>query len=536
MTGSTSLESARSLWRAAAAGTFLFAVVLAARLVARDVVITADEDNWMSRSGGFAFGLLNMQFGRTYQNGHPGVTTMWTAALTLGPRRMMEFSDRVSGQRFVARVPGFWEALVEARVGFAVVTAALVLAIAAIVHRLTNGLVAAVSAFLVGLEPFYLSISQLVHMDAILSGCMVASALAASGRLFGPCGRRWMAASGVLAGLALLSKVPALFLVGFVTLVGLAAWWSRSRTGTAVGAWRELILDLGTWGLATAVTGLLLWPAVWVLGPIEVAGRVAAFARETGGQPHEAGTFFWGSPRTDPGPLFYPVAAAFRLSPLTVLGVALLALNVRRVPAPWRPHLAALVFYAIGFVVMMTFGAKKLDRYVLPVFPALGVVAAAGLTLQVQRMVRGKRVVWVGAALVGLASLFPAFSAYPYFLSFYNPLLGGGAAAQRTVMVGNGEGLDVVAEWLNARPNAADQWVVAHSYDILQARLVGSGEPLRDRVPSNADYVVLYSFQTQIGHSPRVVNEWASQRTPDLVVTINGVEYARVYRGPHQPA
>src|SRR5437762_3561569 len=73
-----------------------FALALVVRLLAHNVIITADEDNWMKRSGGFTFGLLNGQFGRTYQNGHPGVTTMWVAMLTLGPNRMVQYADRVT--------------------------------------------------------------------------------------------------------------------------------------------------------------------------------------------------------------------------------------------------------------------------------------------------------------------------------------------------------------------------------------------------------------------------------------------------------
>ena len=71
---------------------------------------------------------------------------------------------------------------------------------------------------------------------------------------------------------------------------------------------------------------------------------------------------------------------------------------------------------------------------------------------------------------------------------------------------------------------------MSHSFDILQALIVGSGESLRDRVPGNADWVVLYRFQIQIGHSPRVLDEYLNRRTPEHVVTINGVEYARIYK------
>src|SRR3954463_14960953 len=91
--------------------TVIFLLSFGARLLAHDVVITADEDNWMRRAGGFTYGLLNGQFGRTYQNGHPGVTTMWLAMLTLGPQRMVQYADRVTNLRLVGRADGFWDAL-----------------------------------------------------------------------------------------------------------------------------------------------------------------------------------------------------------------------------------------------------------------------------------------------------------------------------------------------------------------------------------------------------------------------------------------
>src|SRR5206468_3746738 len=138
-------------------------------------------------------------------------------------------------------------------------------------------------------------------------------------------------------------------------------------------------VDIALWGLVFVATVVICWPSIWVLGPVEVLGRVAAFTKETGGQPHEQGTFFWGQPTQDPGPLFYPVAIAFRLAPITVLGLALLPVCWRRLPSEQRWPVLALVGYLCGFLLMMTLGAKKFDRYLLPDFPALGVLAAIGL-------------------------------------------------------------------------------------------------------------------------------------------------------------
>ncbi|MDP8922329.1 MAG: glycosyltransferase family 39 protein [Chloroflexota bacterium] len=534
------LSAPRGRLLASAGLALVFAIALAARLLARDVVITADEDNWMRRAGGFTYGLMTGQLGRTYQNGHPGVTTMWVATLTLGPERMIQYADRVHGLRLVGRVPGFWQALVDARVGFAVATALLVGLIAALTWRLVGPGPGLLAGVVVGLDPFSLAISQLVHMDALLSGCMVASVLAALVTWQGRGGRGWLALSGALAGLALLSKVPAVFLLAFVPALGLVLrWFGGSRASrSVVASARTLSLDLLIFGATFVVTVVALWPAIWVLGPVEVFGRVAEFARETGGQPHEQGTFFWGEPRADPGALFYPVALAFRLVPHTIVGLLLLAGFWQRLPRPHRSTALALLTYGLGFLLMMTLGAKKFDRYVLPIFPALGVLAGLGLALGAAGLGRrlGERSAWatpaLGTLMLGLGA-WPAAAAYPYFLSYYNPLLGGGTAAQRTVMVGNGEGLDQVARWLNDRPNAAELYVVSHSFDILQPLIAASGEPLRDRVPSNADYLVLYRFQMQIGHSARVVTEYLG-REPEHVVRIGDVEYARIYRGPKQ--
>ena len=533
--------------------TAIFVLALVARLAAHDVVITSDEDNWMRRAGGFTYGLLNGQFGRTYQNGHPGVTTMWVAMLTLGPERMVQYADRVHGLRLVGRVPGFWDALVDARPGFALVTALLVATIAGLVWRLFGPLAGTLSGLLVGLEPFYLAISQLVHMDAMLAGCMVASVLAALVTWTRDGGRGWLVLSGVLAGLAVLSKVPAVFLLAFVPALGvglrlLPRTLSSPSPVRGRGDWGVRGLDLLVWGAAAGAAFVLCWPSIWVLGPAEVLGRVIDFTRETGGQPHEQGTFFWGRQTADPGLLFYPVAMAYRLAPVTLLGLALLALGWRRLHGADRLPTLALLGYALGFLLMMTLGAKKLDRYVLPIFPALGVLAALSVAVA-YRWLRDWMVASAGAApsmllpwkgtafaLVVVLAVWPATASYPYYLSYYNPLLGGGTAAEQRVMVGNGEGLDRVAAWLNAQPRAEDQWIVSHSFDILQALIVGSGEPLRDRVPSNADFVVLYRFQTQIGQSPRVLDEYLNRHTPEHVVTIHGIEYARIYRGPHQLA
>ena len=65
-----------------------------------------------------------------------------------------------------------------------------------------------------------------------------------------------------------------------------------------------------------------LWPAMWA-DPFGVATKVVGFVLREGGRPHNWSNYFLGEHVTDdPGPLFYPVALLFRLSPFVLGGVA----------------------------------------------------------------------------------------------------------------------------------------------------------------------------------------------------------------------
>ena len=202
----------------------LFVVALAPRLLNRDLFPTSDEDSWMSRTGGFTFGLTNRQYGRTYQNGHPGVTTMWIALLAQGQDGALRFADRVHGLRFVGLVPGYMEGLATARGGFAVLGALGVAICAVLLWRLFGAWVGMVAGVMMALEPFLVANSQLVHVDGPLATFTSVAALAAIVRWWGGGSWGYTVCAGVATGLALLSKTPAVFLLLFVPLAAGVAW------------------------------------------------------------------------------------------------------------------------------------------------------------------------------------------------------------------------------------------------------------------------------------------------------------------------
>jgi hypothetical protein len=205
------------------------------------------------------------------------------------------------------------------------------------------------------------------------------------------------------------------------------------------------------------------------------------------------------------------------------------------------------VLAVLCFAIVIHLGAKKFDRYLLPIFAPLDLVAGMGWAalarwlsdLRFSRLWRFSGPLALCAAIV--LQLFGTMRTYPYYLSYYNPLLGGNTGAQRDMMIGWGEGLDQAARYLNRRPNADQLHVVSwyapgcFSYFFQGASTAIPGKGFAD--PSlqdvlNADYVVTYSTHQAQRQTPAALLDYLYRQEPEHTVYINGIEYVRVY-GTH---
>ena len=179
---------------------------------------------------------------------------------------------------------------------------------------------------------------------------------------------------------------------------------------------------------------------------------------------HSLPTYFHGHVvNDDPGWLFYPAVVLWRMSPLTMLGLPLTAWVALRRPAPLdrvaaRRTTLGLLLFALITILGMSAGAKKIDRYVLPTLPALALLAALGWTAMFAAWLQvdwRRRAALHGAGWPRRGCSRCCFSHgsftlrhAPYYLTYFNPLLGGTRRAPTVMMVGWGEGLDPVGRWL----------------------------------------------------------------------------------------
>jgi len=309
----------------------------------------------------------------------------------------------------------------------------------------------------------------------------------------------------------------------------------------------SVVVPLAIWAAICAATIFALWPALWV-APLRAYDQMRIGVEAEGAQPHMMGNFFLGREDDAPGPLFYPVALALRLTPWTMLGLFFLGIAWRRAKAVERRDLAALAGFALLFVLAMTIFPKKFNRYLVPIFPSLDILAAAGLVglwdfrfwtadfRETRSKIRNLQskipAAWVG--LIVLVALVNAAWWHPYEIVYFNQALGGAQAGADAFTTGWGEGLSDVAAWLNQRPDITGVLTVSTMVNGLQeymrkgAQVIGRDGPL----PPKAGYVVVYVRQIQWNKPWPPFDQFYGREAPLHVVRIHGVDYAWIYQVP----
>lgn len=555
----------------------IFGLALLVRLAALGGFLTADEPLWISRSRHFTGGLWvsgyecppsdrgrdfpTSGWGCTLHSEHPGVTTMWGGSLGL----LLYYwqSVRPTGidlRTFLASIdPGHLDpALIGwVRLPLAVVAALFVPLFFLLLRRLVPERVAVVAALLVALSPFHLALSRVLHHDALTASFMGLSILTMIGYWLRGWRWYWLLISAVLAGLACLSKTVGWFTLPFAAVAGWLGFyyhWRQSRQWRGWVEVRRLILEGIIWGAVVALTYAAFFPAVWVI-PGEVI-RVA-LQQSVALAEDEHGYYFFGQSYSgDPGPWYYPAGWLLRASPLEVLGLATLAAvafkrqnlqSVKRFIAN-RPVEVALLLFVGLFLIFVTTAGKKLERYFLPAFPVIDIFVAYGLLWLASRIFQRFNISTFQrsnvlrptpyALLLSVILLWQGWfiwQNYPYYSTYYNPLLGGARGATQVLIVSWGEGMEQMGAYLNRQPHADSLNVaVCGTHDLLSPFFVGHARDCREKEILGADYVVFYHRLLQLGKDENTWPYFSEHYSPEFRVTLDGVDYALLFRNPIQ--
>jgi hypothetical protein len=548
-------------WRTILAAATVALAVWLPRGFALDRFATVDESRWLIRSANFYQALHTGNLADTYQHGHPGVIIM-VAGLAGYLTTFPDYVDRIDeqlvwGNPAMDRLEALGHKpidLMAAGRTFVVLFNVIALTLAFLYARRLVGLWPALAAFLlIALDPFHIALSRFLHPDSLLSTFMLLATLALMAYLFA--GRRTgdLVAAGVYTALAWLTKTPAIFLlplVGLLSLIELAVYvagvrsWRWGDFVSAASLWRLLRTWL-IWGGVTAAVYVALWPAMWV-APIATLGQVLSISSSYATEGHTSSVFFNGRIYNgDPGFWFYPINYLWRTTPVVMVGLLLLAgaffwrgtLARRRVVLLTVIGLLASAFF---FNIFMTIGAKKFDRYLLPVFPSLDFAAAIGWSALAAGLAAW-RVQWgryaAGALAVAALALQGglALDTYPYYLSYYNPAMGDKSKAEEVMLIGWGEGLDEAARYLNRSTDPATTTVAAW-YERGPFSFFYEGPSSSNRYIWETDYAVVYNHQWQRELPSRRMMSYFDSLTPVHTVTIDGIDYVKLYEMADAPA
>jgi hypothetical protein len=197
--------------------------------------------------------------------------------------------------------------------------------------------------------------------------------------------------------------------------------------------------------------------------------------------------------------------------------------------------------------LLQNVGLKKFDRYLLPVYPPLDLIAGMGW-VAVAVWVQARLPHWLRrysaplllGGVIALQAL-GALQTFPYYLSYYDPVMGGGARAPEVMQIGWGEGLDEAARYLDERAGEHIVGVASWYSSCLTPlfsdktrRIVVDTELASLDEVLGLDYALVYIHQWQ--RSPgRNLLRYLDQLTPIHSVWLNGMEYVRIYKVKRLP-
>jgi len=579
----------------------LFAFALLPRLLNLGQFLTADEFLWVDRARNFLAGITNPAFECdtripaqliahglecTLRTGHPGVTTMWSGVVGFIMRWLWEGRPMPLHEYVVAVATNpldasfiSWE-----RFGVVFITALSIVAMYGLTRRLFNEAIAFMAALLMALNPFHIALSRVIHHDALSTSFMILSILCAliywgelhnlkPHRFLKPVRfervyawlyqRRWLILSGICAGLAFLSKLPSLFLGPMVALIGL---WSVSRSvGQPVSESASqsvspsasqptfyyllfiihysLFLDGLFWFAVSITTFIAMWPAMWVI-PLQTIEVVFFLGSQYSSGGHAKGNFFWGEVYSDPGLFFYPVTWLYRTTPFVMIGLLAAIIpwlkSLRRQPRDNMTAYIGLIFIFIcGYTLMMSVVAKKQERYLLPIYPWLDLIAAIGLINLINHFkIRLTPLLPTPYFLLPTSYfllftfyLLLLFPNYPYYFTYANPLLGGLKGAEQSITLGWGEGLDLAADYLNQQgppyPRVTS-WYESTFAPFYRGETISYSEEKGKALAG--DMITFYVNQKQ-RHFPddAFFDYFESRFQPLKVITLHNVDHVWIY-------
>ncbi len=472
--------------------------------------INPDAVNWHYRTQQFVNGLKYGQFEKTYQHYHPGVTMMWITGIST------ELFKQVSGIK-THDIYSFQAFDFVSKLSLVLVQLALSLYIIFIFRKYfgVSGAVLLVSLFT--FEPFFVGNSRLYHLD-ILVTLLVFSALITGYLAKERNSILYYVATGILFSLAFLTKSIAILGIGVYGLWYLFQVFKAKEYAQI----KNLVLV----SLVFVATTFVTFPALWVK-PIYYITQVFTESERVGLRRGHSQIVF-GEPTNEASFWFYPVIFVLKTSPLLLIGLLVFGLYAYKLNSKYLKQIGSgftgyLGLFILIYVIFMSLASKKIDRYILVLYPFLAVYSYYGYLALIK--IKNTTSFIVLSVLAFIA--YPLVSQFPYYFTYTNPLFGSAIKAnqvvgQKSFGIGVYDLKDtIVSNYGEVKLGFIDTKPMESIYPnskVFDIRITGASDYDLMVLGINEDFPVDIELENNV------------KFTKDRSIYINGLEYWRIFK------
>jgi hypothetical protein len=557
----------------------LFAAFLIPRMFSIMQFVMIDEVNWLHRSANFYAAVKNKDWEDTFVNPSPGVITTWVGSLAF---KVEAPYYRIARDSMISSYTSF-ETVLKMKGGnpLLILRTARVIMVSLLIFILLVSYFYSGSLFgvfpslvgflLIALDPYFIALTRMNHLDAPVAVFMFLSLLTFLNFLVLGKGSQFLILSGIAGGLCFSNKLTGLFIIpiiGGISVLGIF-WGNFNHKGSQrkqlVGKFWQLCRSLLIWLIAFFLAFLAVWPVMWVQ-PGRTLSRMFSVSTSFSAtisdpissevEPDQAELDEIESDQPEGFShypkyyLRYPGSFLWRTTPAVLGGLLLGLIGIfarfdyfKEVKI--RRGIVGIFLFVLIFTVLLSLPTKSGEKYYAPAYLAVDLFAGLGWyaafsSLTQKSKLRLKKITCAALLVIVAASQSVyVFQHYPYYYTYYNPLLGGLEKRAATRFVGVGEGLDEMGRYLGARENSSKYKVLSwYGVGSFSYYFDGQVVPIymgnSDWSPEfveqlrEMDYLITYINQKHRNQPPELF-EILGGVEPVYTVELKGVEYAWLY-------
>lgn len=381
-------------------------------------IFNTDVWKWKARSYDFSSGIFYLDFAKTLQKYHPGVVLMWlnTAAIKIYNLYYETFYGVSPPDNELQTIFGlhFTQKLL-----IVIATALVISSIYYVLKNIFNKKYAFIVVLLLILDPFYIALNRVVHLEGLMSTFMLASFVWLFWYLQDSKKTSRLYISAVFTGLACLTKTAALYMLPLTGLILFYDFYINNKSFTkSITFTTKVYLK---WLLVGIATFILLWPAFYTIPETVLTTLYRGIF--TIGIERDHGQIFFGKFILDPGPVFYPLVFLFKSSPFLLPGLIGYFVFLRKsAQTTTKRFVLYTLLFSFFYMLMLTLPSKKLMRYLLPSIISLSFITGFFYKYLYEKYYSKFKPAFLGILLLWVGYL---VWIHPDYFSYHSPYVGG---------------------------------------------------------------------------------------------------------------